>query len=178
MSGHCRVMVEVTMDACSHKQRVECWEAAARPQRPEACTAKCGVVLADSCGHNCAARCGDCFRHWKHGNRLSATASDGAPLAASRPGPSASCHRRCQLQCGATLFCGHYCTANCHSGRDCPPCSQKCVVYCAHSRCSQPCSKVCVLFLSSAHLSSTQNLTLAHSPSTETPAMPWRQEIA
>lgn len=142
----CREVVEITMEACSHKQQVECWKADRRRSTPEECTGKCGVLLADSCGHACAAKCGDCYGRWKRVNRhpgAPGAPESGTTLGAPRPGPSSSNHLPCHLKCDATLFCGHLCPEPCHSGRDCPPCSQDCLVSCAHSRCNQPCSQVC-----------------------------------
>ncbi|CAI5492251.1 unnamed protein product [Closterium sp. Naga37s-1] len=137
-----RVMAEVTMPLCGHKQTVKCGEAATRVTKPELCTARCGVVLSDSCGNTCISPCGQCIV------APAVTTDQGQGSQQQQPQQRQQQqlernHKKCTQPCKRPHPCAHLCPDPCHSGTPCKPCTRKCLVACQHSSCPQPCHRTC-----------------------------------
>ncbi|CAI5951159.1 unnamed protein product [Closterium sp. NIES-64] len=122
--GGCSQMssVEVTMPLCGHKQTVKCSEAATRQSNPKLCTARCGVVLSDSCGHECNYRCGDCIIA---PDNKAKQEQQGQEQQAS--GQEQQEHQQ-QEGTATELRCGHQCPSLC--GEKCPS-----TEYCTAPKC-------------------------------------------
>ncbi|GJP50063.1 hypothetical protein CLOM_g9207 [Closterium sp. NIES-68] len=138
----CSVIVEVTMPLCGHKQTVQCSEAANRLSNPKLCTARCGVVLSDSCGHTCISPCGQCIAA-PAANSEEQNAEEEEQEQARQQQQPAKKHKKCTQPCKRPLPCGHLCPDTCHDGRPCNLCFKKCLVACQHSSCPQPCHRTC-----------------------------------
>jgi hypothetical protein len=122
----CTHKVEIVMAGCAHLLKVECGDSEkfrGSESAHEKCFETCGKAL--SCGHSCAARCGDC--HAKGTEELN----------------DRSKHMKCSAPCGREFMCGHYCKESCHAGVDCKPCCRPCPVKCAHSMCPNVCNSPC-----------------------------------
>ncbi|CAI5506821.1 unnamed protein product, partial [Closterium sp. Naga37s-1] len=138
----CPERVEVTMPLCGHKQTVKCSEAAIRTSNPKLCTARCGAVLEDSCGHTCISPCGLCIID----PAATAEVQQAEPqqqIQVQQQQQVERKHRKCMQRCERPLPCGHLCPDTCHSDRPCNPCTRKCLVSCQHSSCPQPCHRTC-----------------------------------
>jgi hypothetical protein len=117
----CQVPMELVMDHCKHKIRVNCHELPLDVGYP--CSAICGAAL--NCGHNCTRPCNDCN-----------TRTDNMIVQ--------KIHGVCNTQCGRPYTtCSHSCKAACHGDLPCPLCTQPCEVSCNHSKCSKVCHEPC-----------------------------------
>ncbi|CAI5537654.1 unnamed protein product [Closterium sp. Naga37s-1] len=128
--------VEVTMPLCGHRQQVMCGEAATTLTSPKRCTARCGTLLSDSCGHACRSLCGQCIV------APDANTDHGLGLQQHQQRLERK-HKECTQPCKRDLPCGHLCPDPCHLGKPCKPCTKRCLVTCQHSSCPQPCHRTC-----------------------------------
>ncbi|KAL2862412.1 uncharacterized protein BJX67DRAFT_297384 [Aspergillus lucknowensis] len=116
----CPVLVKKEVPHCNHTVTVACHiDVASISYR---CTRMCQAVL--PCGHNCKRQCTACTKRTEEGPAVD--------------------HGTCTQKCGRLYSaCAHSCSAECHQGTSCPPCTSPCDVQCGHSRCPQKCSEPC-----------------------------------
>lgn len=118
----CTTTVERAVPGCRHRVSKACHiDVGTASFR---CPSLCNSAL--PCGHSCRRICSDCKER-----------KDGKVVAEN--------HGTCKQPCGRKYStCRHVCTASCHPGEPCPPCSEKCEVRCSHSRCPKSCHEPCV----------------------------------
>ncbi|CAI5506882.1 unnamed protein product [Closterium sp. Naga37s-1] len=124
--------VKVTMPLCGHEQEVRCGGAATILTNPKRCTARCGGLLSDSCGHACMSLCAHCIV------APAANTDQGMGLQQQQQRLEKK-HKECTQSCKRDLPCGHLCPDPCHLDKPCKPCTKMCLVTCQHSSCPQPC---------------------------------------
>eukprot|EP00124_Ichthyophonus_hoferi_P002733 Ihof_evm4s199 gene=Ihof_evmTU4s199 len=124
----CQKIIRVEMKGCGHQVRVKCSEQESVSQNPTDCPALCSTPL--PCGHICWSTCGSCLA-------LSRRVSGNVHL------NKRTSHQICHAMCGRQQDCIHCCTAKCHSGEPCVPCTRKCPLSCVHAKCAKLCVESC-----------------------------------
>ncbi|GLH02045.1 Regulator of nonsense transcripts 1 homolog [Gryllus bimaculatus] len=170
--GGCQVKVKKVIPSCGHYILIKCCEI---PDQA-LCKQPCQRLL--PCGHGCVLRCGqECTKKCSKLIRCPVVPLCGHSI-------NIPCHLKetadakshlllpyCEMPCGQSLSCGHYCQGTCGEcmqGRihvvckqkcdrslvcghkckipcsaSCPPCKAKCQYKCKHSRCNRKCGEPC-----------------------------------
>ncbi|XP_069099575.1 NFX1-type zinc finger-containing protein 1 isoform X1 [Pleurodeles waltl] len=164
--GDCVVEVQKIIRKCGHRQQVPC----SMPVEDFCCQEPCKKLL--RCGHACDKVCGEeCEEQCPQ--KVTVTLKCGHTQQVkcwTKQDIDYGMPVKCNIQCHATLDCGHPCCGSCHTcyeGRfhehckhtcnrllicsheclepctECPPCQRMCENRCVHSQCKKKCGESC-----------------------------------
>eukprot|EP00457_Paulinella_chromatophora_P000155 gb/GEZN01000155.1/.p1 GENE.gb/GEZN01000155.1/~~gb/GEZN01000155.1/.p1 ORF type:complete len:2053 (-),score=236.01 gb/GEZN01000155.1/:129-6287(-) len=143
--GDCQTVVEKTMPACLHLQKIRCSLSPAH----HSCTEKVSKLF-PVCQHPDEHFCGERLAQMRLGRfgqcaqRCDAVleCGDKCPLKC-HVGDSPLRHGPCSKNCLRKLVCGHNCAQAHPCNSVCPPCQHPCQTSCQLSKCLHPCKIPC-----------------------------------